>query len=110
VHAPDAVVDDARTCVGEPFAATPHHLGAEPVVSEEDVANAGYQNPGRDVTPISLHAADFHVTPDVRNGRQAKHDAREHHDSDYTNGHPTHYVHCELLSVSGSTSSGAKYR
>jgi hypothetical protein len=27
-----------------------HHLGTETVVPEEDVADAGYQNPGRDGT------------------------------------------------------------
>ena len=28
-----------------------YHLGAEPVVAEEDVADSGYQNVGRDLPP-----------------------------------------------------------
>src|ERR1700678_1732048 len=44
VHAPDAVVDgpDARIILLDWD--VPDYLGAEPVVAEEDVADAGYQN------------------------------------------------------------------
>ena len=44
VHAPDAVVDhlDIRT---EAAGHAAHHLGTEAVVSEEDVADSGDQDP-----------------------------------------------------------------
>jgi hypothetical protein len=50
VHAPDAIVDYLHARVGELSWDVANHLGAEAVVSEEDVADAGYQNSGR-VTP-----------------------------------------------------------
>jgi len=52
VHAPYPVVDDAYAGLGEPIGGAPHHLGTETVVAEEDVADTGYQNLGRDDTYI----------------------------------------------------------
>src|ERR1700722_18895188 len=44
VHAPDAVVDGPHARIVLPDWDMPDHLGAEPVVAEEDVADAGHQN------------------------------------------------------------------
>jgi hypothetical protein len=35
-----------------------HHLGAEPVVPEEDVADPGYQNSGRDSTSLPVTSGE----------------------------------------------------
>ena len=50
VHAADAVVDDPHTWARDVFGDMAHHLGTETVVAEEDVADTGYQNLGRDAT------------------------------------------------------------
>ena len=50
VHAPDPVVDDADPGICDAFRNMADHLGAEPVVAEEDVADAGYENFRRDGT------------------------------------------------------------
>src|ERR1700684_1494433 len=44
VHAPDAVVDGPDARIIPLDWDVPDHLGAEPVVAEEDVADAGHQN------------------------------------------------------------------
>ena len=48
VHAPDAVVDrHARSASSLRDLGVPDHLGAEPVVPEEDVADSGNQDASR---------------------------------------------------------------
>jgi hypothetical protein len=87
-----------------------YHLGTEAVVPEEDVADPCYQDSGR-VTPRSrLHAADLHIAARVRDVDKTHDDTAYNRGGNYSDCHPSHYVHVELLSVSGSTSSGAKYR
>jgi hypothetical protein len=54
VHAPDAVVDQLNAWTGEPLRDVAHHLGAEPVVAEEDVADPSYQNSRRDSTSLTV--------------------------------------------------------
>lgn len=55
VHAPDPVIDGAHLLGGgEPRGDMTQHLGAEAVITEEDVADAGNQDAGRDVSPIGL--------------------------------------------------------
>ena len=44
VHAADAVVDDPHSRVVGRAGHMAHHLGAEAVVAEEDVADAGHQD------------------------------------------------------------------
>src|ERR1700744_337179 len=44
VHAPDAVVDHPHTRIVVPDRDVPDYLGAESVVAEEDVADAGHQD------------------------------------------------------------------
>ncbi|GFG55208.1 hypothetical protein MAGR_66490 [Mycolicibacterium agri] len=48
VHAPDPVVHQLNTRTTEPLRDVTHHLGAEAVVAEEDIADPGYQNSRRD--------------------------------------------------------------
>src|ERR1700721_1645454 len=43
-HAADPVIDDPHARIILPDRDMPDYLGAEPVVAEEDVADAGYQN------------------------------------------------------------------
>jgi len=54
MHSPDAVVHelDMRAC--ESLRDVAHHLGAETVVPEEDIADPGYQNSGRDDTSLTV--------------------------------------------------------
>ncbi|GAA2561161.1 hypothetical protein GCM10010409_41290 [Mycolicibacterium diernhoferi] len=108
VHAPDAVVDRAHLRSVRVDMA--HHLGAEAVVSEEYVADPGNQYPGRDEFSLSSHAAYLQVTLDVGDGLHPDHRDGEDHDGHHRHRDPTDYFHGELLPVSGSTSSGAKYR
>ena len=49
------------------------------------------------------------ITPKLP-GEDADDHARQHDACDDAYCHPSHYVHFDFLSVSGSTSSGAKYR
>src|ERR1700733_991244 len=77
VHAPDAVVDGPDVRIILPDWDVPDYLGAEPVVAEEDVADAGHQDAhwnrmvrrrymcrilryrrasGRDISPITTPA------------------------------------------------------
>jgi hypothetical protein len=49
MHTPDSVVDRMHLGLGGPPTDVTHHLGSETVVSEEDVADAGYQYSGRDI-------------------------------------------------------------
>ena len=44
VHAPNAVVNGPDARIVLPDWDVPDYLGAEPVVAEEDVADAGHQN------------------------------------------------------------------
>src|ERR1700735_1093014 len=44
VHAPDAVVDDPHARIVLLDWDVPDYLGAEPVVAEEDIADAGHQD------------------------------------------------------------------
>ena len=53
VHAADAVVHHPHARACDVFGDMPHHLGSEAVVAEEDVADAGYQDLGRDRTSQS---------------------------------------------------------
>jgi hypothetical protein len=50
VHAPDAVVHQLNSRIGQTLRNVTYHLGAEAVVTEEDVADAGYQDSRRDRT------------------------------------------------------------
>ncbi len=68
VHAPDSVVRYPNVRAGDVLGDMAHHLGSEPVVAEEDVADAGYQYLGRNLTPVLLHSADLHVAPGIRKG------------------------------------------
>jgi hypothetical protein len=87
-----------------------HHLGPEPVVAEEDVTDSGNQDFVRDRYLVDLHPSDFQVTTRIRYGADAEEGCTDGHYRDYANGYPTHYFHFALPSMSGSTSSGAKYR
>lgn len=87
-----------------------HHLGAETVVTEEYVADAGYQNVGRGCTCLELHSAHLQIPPGIRYGTDSEVTSGEDRNRGYANRDPTHYFHDALLSVSGSTSSGAKYK
>ncbi|HZA10457.1 hypothetical protein [Mycobacterium sp.] len=53
MHAANSIVDEPHSWAGEPPGDMPHYLGSEPVVAEEDIADAGYQNSGRDGPPFS---------------------------------------------------------
>ncbi len=53
VHAADSVVHHPHSRTRDVFGHMAHHLGAEAVVAEEDVADTGYQNLGRDSTSQS---------------------------------------------------------
>lgn len=44
VHTSNAVVAQPNIRAREARRQTPHHLGAESVVTEKDIADAGYQN------------------------------------------------------------------
>jgi hypothetical protein len=87
---------------------TPHHLGSEPVVAEEDVADSGYQDVVRERYLADLHPSDFQVTTRIRYGADAENGCTDSHHRHDANGYPTHYCHFALPSMSGSTSSGAK--
>ena len=50
VHASDSIVHQPDSRTRDVFGHMTHHLGAEAVVAEEDVADTGYQNLGRDGT------------------------------------------------------------
>jgi hydroxyacyl-ACP dehydratase HTD2-like protein with hotdog domain len=52
VHASDSVVHCPNTRACDALGDVAHHLGSEPVVAEEDVADAGYQYLGRNLTPV----------------------------------------------------------
>ena len=87
-----------------------HHLGAEAVVAEEDVTDAGYQNLGRDRTSNRLHPPHLEVPLHIWQRANAHHDRTEHNDARYDGGRDTYCLHVGFLSLNGSTSSGAKYR
>jgi hypothetical protein len=44
VHTPDAVVHQLNARTGKPLWDMAYHLGTEAIVSEEDIADAGYQD------------------------------------------------------------------
>jgi hypothetical protein len=44
VHTSNPVVAQPNTWTREARRQTPHHLGAESVVTEKDIADAGYQD------------------------------------------------------------------
>jgi hypothetical protein len=50
MHSPDAVVHQLDVRTGELLRDVAHHLGAEAVVSKEDIADPGYQDSGRNCT------------------------------------------------------------
>jgi len=54
VHTPDSVVHYLDARFGELLRDVADHLGAEAVVTEEDVADPGYQNSRRDCTTLTL--------------------------------------------------------
>jgi hypothetical protein len=111
VHAADAVIDNLHTWACDVFGDMAHHLGAETVVAEEDVADTGYQNLGRDATSQKgLHPPHLQVPLKIRQGADAHHDRTEHYDAGYHGGRYTYCLHDGFLSLNGSTSSGAKYR
>src|ERR1700722_13159324 len=57
MHAPDAVIHHLDAWFGELLRDMADHLGAEAIVSEEDIANPGYQNSGRGHTSLTLTCA-----------------------------------------------------
>ena len=87
-----------------------HHLGSETVVTEEDVADTGYQDLRRDDTSQRLHTPDLQVPLQIRHGTRTDHQGTEHDGSGYHSGRDTYCLHIGFLSLNGSTSSGAKYR
>ncbi len=58
VHASDSVIHHSDSQARDMFGYVPHHLGSESVVAEEDVADTGYQNLGRDTTSQSPTCAE----------------------------------------------------
>src|SRR4026208_526035 len=66
----------------------------------------------RDVIPprSPLHPPHLHVPARVRKVDETNDYSCGNDDRYDGHGRPSHYFHFELLSVSGSTSSGAKYR
>ena len=52
MHAPDSVVHYPNTRACDVLGDVAHHLGSEPVVAEEDVADTRYEYLGRDFTPV----------------------------------------------------------
>src|SRR5271170_2127558 len=72
VHAPDAVVDGPDARIILPDWDVPDYLGAEPVVAEEDVADAGHQDAHWN---RMLHVPDLEVPPGVWKRYQPYHDS-----------------------------------
>ena len=54
---PDPVVHHLHSRTGDVIGDTTHHLGSETIVAEEDVADAGYQNLGRNRISLSTTCA-----------------------------------------------------
>jgi hypothetical protein len=101
VHAPDPVVEHSDPRTAEVGRCAAQHLGAETVVAEEDIADAGYQNSRRNDT---LHVTNAQIAPHIGDGSQTDGDSGNRdrgHDAD---GHPTYYCHLELLSGLSSSS------
>ena len=59
VHAADPVIGDRNVWSGEVGRHAAHHLGAEAVVTEEDVAEPGYQNSGDQDTSLAVTSGAF---------------------------------------------------
>ena len=77
VHAPDAVVDDPHARIILLDWDVPDYLGAKPVVAEEDIADAGYQDAHWNRSgPSTLHVPDLEVPPGIWQGYQPYHDSR----------------------------------
>ena len=111
VHPPDAVVDDLHARIVLLDWDVPDYLGAEAVVAEEDIADAGHQDAHWNRT---LHVPDLEVPPGVWQGYQPHHDSGQREQPQEADEHPSYDFHVEFLSVvvvsSGSSSSGEKYR
>ena len=61
-------------------------------------------------TSLPLHSTDLEVAARVRYGADPEVSGPDHQDRSDAHSDPTDYFHVVLLSMSGSTSSGAKYR
>ena len=77
---------------------------AETIVTEEDVADAGDQNPRH----APLHPAHVQVPLHIRYRLHADRHTGDHREDEQDRGNPTDYVHIGFPFSSGSISSGAK--
>src|SRR5580693_4469001 len=97
VHAPDAVVDDAHTRIVRRDRCVPDYFRAEAVVSQEDVADSGYQDACCHAS--GLHAAQFEVAAGIRQRRRSQCQPHCGDDRKDADEYPTQHFHIELLSL-----------